>query len=257
MNTYVESYHEDFENLDVSESFYGLINQFEQSCLIETNSIRTSAEFQSLQPNTLASILKFFVTRGTKSSNPTKNSPKKDNFIAFIIRAQLNLFKSIINGKNSTKKSIKTDPKDPIHNRSRLSLIEIYSSNESTIKEFLNSKRRIIASSRRTLSCQLTDFSDNSEEYSSICSMMNQRSFNSQFCKVFFSHPCFRQGHLSLISILYSPDDPESLCSKFLLKCCKNSTHNENCEEKWQKLKNFMENGFIESFDAPAMFMNF
>ena len=61
---------------------------------------------------------------------------------------------------------------------------------------------------------------------------------------------------MNLVYILFSPDDPETLCKKFQFKCCKRKVHAEDCAEKWRKLKNFMENGFLESFDAPAIVMS-
>ncbi|CAG9321927.1 unnamed protein product [Blepharisma stoltei] len=73
----------------------------------------------------------------------------------------------------------------------------------------------------------------------------SQNSYNSLFCREYFQSAAVRQSFFYYVEYLFSYLNPEDLCEKFDLRCCKNE-HDGKCIQKWLILKKYLSYHMIE-----------
>ncbi|CAG9334549.1 unnamed protein product [Blepharisma stoltei] len=76
-----------------------------------------------------------------------------------------------------------------------------------------------------------------------------QNSYNLLFCKEYFKSSVVKQSFFYYVQFLFSYLEPELLCEKFDLRCCRYE-HDRKCAEKWLLLKKYFTNYMIEDLET-------
>lgn len=67
------------------------------------------------------------------------------------------------------------------------------------------------------------------------------KSFNSKFCKSYFSEEAVRESYYYFIELMFYDSSPEVLKKKFEFTCCLQGSHNEACAAAWAELKKYLQ----------------
>jgi hypothetical protein len=65
-------------------------------------------------------------------------------------------------------------------------------------------------------------------------------NFNNEYCRKVLDTPVIRQLYKRYIDFLFADLEPELMCSKFSINCCRGCHANE-CIEKWEELRRYLE----------------
>ena len=67
------------------------------------------------------------------------------------------------------------------------------------------------------------------------------KSFNSKFCKSYFSEMIVRESYHYFTELLFYDLNPEILRRKFDFSCCLKNIHSDSCVEAWRELKKYLQ----------------
>jgi hypothetical protein len=65
-------------------------------------------------------------------------------------------------------------------------------------------------------------------------------NFNNEYCRRVLDTPVIRRLYRHYIDFLFADLDPEMMCAKFSIQCCRGCHANE-CVEKWEELRRYLE----------------
>lgn len=168
-----------------------------------------------------------------------KRHPKREFFNAFIIRTIKKIFRSIIGGIFPKKQVIRIRAENEEENRIWGKFQALYRANVEKIKEI-----------SKTCSGPETDGKskrNNGERAPHL-------SFNNEFCKEFFSERAMKTAFLLTIELIFSDFSPDALSKKLKFYCCKDHEHLDQCWNKWNTLKWYLENDYFSDIDeTPAV----
>ncbi|CAG9325969.1 unnamed protein product [Blepharisma stoltei] len=68
-----------------------------------------------------------------------------------------------------------------------------------------------------------------------------QKSFNGKFCKKYFEPIQVRESYFYYTEYIFSEFDPDVLCKKFKLRCCRAPQHTSECMNSWKLLKFYVQ----------------
>lgn len=214
----------DFSNpLDEEEDIKDISYSYSTSVAAKKNPGREKAKF------TL--ILEGFQAKKGKH-------PKKEFFNAFIIRAIKRAIRYMIAQK--TPKTTCIAVNNTLTNEANIwnKLSDIYRQDVDLMKRISQTESGPLTDGKAK-----RDLSQDSK---------NEKSFNNPFCKAFFSNSLIREAFVTIIDLIYTNANSQKLCDKFKFSCCLTRMHNEDCENKWIRLKEyFKEDYFVEMEVLP------
>ena len=184
----------------------------------------------------------FFVKNSRHSGGKTRAHPKKENLNTFIVRAIKNIFRLIIQSKKTRKSSLKIDPRNIEQNKCWVKLGEIYRNDPQFIINLAKPDGRSENNGNREVNTESKEESKNSE-----------RSINTSYCRNFYSSELTKSAYAALIGIFFSEMENDKLFDRFGFSCCETKEHLESCIDKWRKLKAFLEEKYLQSFDIPIL----
>jgi len=76
------------------------------------------------------------------------------------------------------------------------------------------------------------------------------KSFNEKFCKKYFLPIQVRESYFYYTEYIFSEFDPDVLCKKFKLRCCRSPQHSPDCYNSWNLLKFYVQNIMITNLGA-------
>ena len=71
------------------------------------------------------------------------------------------------------------------------------------------------------------------------------RSFSQAFCYEYFLNERVRQSFFYYTEYLFNPFEPEKLARQFGMRCCMESSHTVDCEERWGTIKTLIQETYI------------
>ncbi|CAG9313298.1 unnamed protein product [Blepharisma stoltei] len=73
------------------------------------------------------------------------------------------------------------------------------------------------------------------------------KSFNEKFCKRYFSPEEVRESYFYYTEYIFAEFDPDVMCKKFKLRCCRSPIHNSECFESWKLLKFYVQKIMLDN----------
>ncbi|CAG9311373.1 unnamed protein product [Blepharisma stoltei] len=67
------------------------------------------------------------------------------------------------------------------------------------------------------------------------------KSFNGKFCRKYFEPIEVRESYFYYTEYVFSEFDPDVLCKKFKLRCCRAPQHSSECMNSWKLLKFYVQ----------------
>ncbi|CAG9311374.1 unnamed protein product [Blepharisma stoltei] len=73
------------------------------------------------------------------------------------------------------------------------------------------------------------------------------KSFNGKFCKKYFEPIQVRESYFYYTEYIFSEFDPDVLCKKFKLRCCRAPQHSSECMNSWKLLKFYVQKIMLDN----------
>lgn len=76
------------------------------------------------------------------------------------------------------------------------------------------------------------------------------KSFNEKFCKRYFQPVQVRESYFYYTEYIFSEFEPDVLCKKFKLRCCRAPEHSSECLNAWNLLKFYVQKIMLDNLDV-------
>ena len=91
-------------------------------------------------------------------------------------------------------------------------------------------------------------FASNLDQFNNIFNTRENRSFNRAVVRDFFREDIVKIAYLKIVDLLFMDPDPESLCKRIKLDCCRGK-HSEECAKKWVDLKIYLQEEYLADIE--------
>ena len=153
-----------------------------------------------------------------------KHHPKRENIHTSFIRSIKRLIRYVAKGKSiPSKTNISINTKHPVQVKCWNNIQILFLENPKFLTRISNTKEE-------------PQKPENSEF----------KSHNLPYCQYFFESTTIKQIFCEFLDLMFSKFDVKSLSERFGFSCCPNSAHDDSCLEKWNKLKDYLYNNYIE-----------
>ncbi|CAG9316661.1 unnamed protein product [Blepharisma stoltei] len=186
--------------------------------------------------NSDTEILSHFYTFRASSTGQPKKEYLRCKLIRGHKKANRQIEKNIIPIKSFNSYNYHNPQSIALWNK----LSEIYKNYSFILKDLSRTENTIIASKKK-----------NKLKTPSLT-----KSFNACFCTEYFQRLEVRESFYYYVEYLFSDFEPNVLCRKFNFNCCKSQKHNEICYEKWEKVKQYINNEMILELKLEPWFPN-
>ena len=180
-----------------------------------------------------------YLTRLLSTFNFKGKPYKSSLFHIFIIRSIKRIYRCIVSNRIPKKTCIKIDISKEIEAQYWNLLCSLYRENP----EFFYN----ISKSTRIFSISPNNSFNNTDV---------PLKYNIQAFSDFFSPQLVRICYKYLVGLLFSSPTSEDLSEKLNFSCCKNSSHTEECTNKWIKLEDFLRSHYLDCFSIPETNLN-
>ena len=206
---------------------------FSEACMISRELIEALPRLD--QVNLINSLLRQFTYKSTK---PLKKEYVRVN----IIRMHKKIIRSCLSTGPALKRFCKTLKKMPY---ARQDLWK-------PLSAFIDEHRESLKILSNTANGPITDGKSkaNKEE------IKKERSFNTNFCKKYFSENYVRESFYLFIEYLFADLSSEKLCLTFRYYCCDRVSHSEQCASNWLKMKEFFQITMFEDLELMPVKKN-
>jgi hypothetical protein len=168
---------------------------------------------------------------------------KKENLRVQLIRSFKRAIREILSNKKLpiNFKLHSFDPKE-------IKAFSLYEKLKSLVKEHSELQKLCL-----TECGPITDGKSKKKENSAV----KVKSFNSEYCKEFFSSIKVREFYSYYIELVFSNFEPKVLCQKFKFLCCENTKrHTLDCLMKWSVMKRYLNVFFLLELNLDPIFQN-
>ena len=182
-----------------------------------TPEIKTMQENRLRKCQEIGAVLKQFTRNIKAESRP----PKLENLRYRVMRSLKKFIRRLLQDKEVSKKGLMAIKGDLDH----FSLSEI--------KSYCERHRQA-----------LTDFSSLQNgpcvDHRRSGMKTGHNTYNNNYMREIFRQEEVRETYTRYIQLLFTKDQPDSLCHRFKIQCCPTSLHDQVCSKKWLEFKNIL-----------------
>jgi hypothetical protein len=162
----------------------------------------------------ITQILKQF----RRKSNSELRLPKLENLRYRIMRSIKKLIRRLLHNQEISKKGLLAVPGG------------LDSASLSRIKDYCHANRSVLEQFSALQNGPCVD-----HRHLSIDTGHN--TYNNAYMRAIFSQHEVREAYTLYIHLLFTRDQPDSLCRRFKMECCLRQSHDDDCCKKWNSFK--------------------